>query len=78
MTDIAIRSPEIGGSRVIIEARSTKGTKFLQAHGYNFDSVCFGEGSNSSHYSVHTEQVLWFQAFANARGVVAEWKRKGE
>ncbi len=73
-TDLTIRTPQIGGDRVIVEAASYKGTKFLQTFGRHMDRVSFGEGSLTN-LSVMAHRAVALAEFARAHGLEVE--RKG-
>jgi hypothetical protein len=72
-TDLTIRTPQIGGDRVIVEAASYKGTKFLQQFGRHMDLVSFGEGP-LPHLSVIAYRAVALAEFARAHGLVVERK----
>lgn len=74
-TDLTIRTPQIGGERVIVEAASFKGTKFLQKFGKHMDRVSFGEGPLPN-LSVFAYRAVALAEFAQAHGLVVE--RRGQ
>jgi hypothetical protein len=68
MTDITIRFPQIGGERVIVEAASYKGTKFLMKFRKHFDLVSFGEGPVAL-LSVQNHRAVALRAFIRSHGL---------
>lgn len=69
--DLTIRTPQIGGERVIVESASYKGTKFLQKFGRHMDRVSFGEGP-IPHLSVMAYRAVTLAEFARAHGLAVE------
>lgn len=67
-TDITICTPQIGGERVIIEAASWKGSKFLQKFCKHMDRVSFGEGPIPL-LSVQAYRAVKFAEFARSHGM---------
>lgn len=70
-SDLTIRTPQIGGDRVIVEAASYKGTKFLLKFGRHMDLVSFGEGPIPLR-SVMSYRAIALAEFARAQGLAVE------